>query len=339
MEEGILHVISHTDLDGITAAAVAWHANRRSRWPIKVTLCGYGEVDSLVAYGLSKGEDLLVLDLFCQRQETVDMLDRAFDGVELRRPLFFDHHKSTMEKYGNRSWLKVDTSMCAAKVYYSWLLSSGHGEEADVEALAEMRELVETANDRDLWLGERPESRLWQALVTLLGPHGALMRLSVNRSHVMDAGEERAAREFVTSQDERFKRAISSLDRRGDLAMLDDGILEFGDVSDFCGLVLDRMDNPPEVVAVLARRQGGDWAVSMRSRSGLAGRMVALLKDGRKVRGGGHDDAAALYFPAHFSREQIFSSLAAAMNSHRESSMGVGMTIGDILKGKLGQDG
>lgn len=39
---GLLHIISHTDLDGITAAAVAWHANRTSRWPIKVTLCGYG---------------------------------------------------------------------------------------------------------------------------------------------------------------------------------------------------------------------------------------------------------------------------------------------------------
>ncbi|MCX7828959.1 MAG: hypothetical protein N2315_07115 [Thermanaerothrix sp.] len=339
MSEGILHVISHTDLDGITAAAVAWHANRRRRWPIKVTLCGYGEVDSLVAYGLSKGEDLLVLDLFCQRQDTVDMLDRAFDGVELKRPVFFDHHSSTMEKYGNRKWLKVDTSMCAAKVYYSWLLSSQGEDGLDRDALSEMGELVEIANDRDLWLGNRQESRLWQALVTVLGPHGALMRLSVNRSHAMDPAEEAAASEFVALQDERFRRALSSLERRGDLAMLDDGILEFGDVSDFCGMVLDRMENPPLAVAVLARRQAGDWAVSIRSRSGLSGRMVALLKDGRKVRGGGHDDAAAVYFPSNFSKEQIFSSLTAAMKSHRESTMGTGMTIGDILKGKLGQDG
>lgn len=334
-QKGILHVISHTDLDGIAAAALAWHVNRGDRWPIKVTLCGYGEVDSLVSFGLSKGEDLVVLDLFCQRQDTVDMLDRTLEGVELRRPIFFDHHKSTMEKYGNRLWLRVDTSMCAAKVYYRWL-EDNLSKPGDLEVLDRFRELVDIANDRDLWLGERPESRLWQALVTVLGPGGALMRLSVNPSHVLDPREEACALEFVAQQDLRFKAALSSLERRGNLALLDDGILEFGDVSDFCGLVLDRMDNPPDAVAVLARRQGGDWAVSLRSRSGLAGRMVALLKDGRKVRGGGHDDAAALYFPAHFSREQIFSSLCTAMKSHHESSRGMGLTLGDLFNGKLG---
>jgi hypothetical protein len=328
---GLLHIISHTDLDGITAAAVAWHANRTSRWPIKVTLCGYGDVDSLVSYGIDKGEDLMVLDLSCQRQDTVDKLDRDSEGVQLERPIFFDHHASTKEKYGNRTWIRVDTSMCAAKVYYRYLKESGQD-----GPVSPMEELVEIANDRDLWLGQREESRLWQALITIMSPHGALMRLSSNPSHVMDRMELDAARDFIARQDERFRMALESLDRRGDLALLDDGILEFGDVSDFCGLVLDRMDNPPEVVAVLARRYAGDWAVSLRSRSGLSGRIVSLLKDGRRIRGGGHDDAAAVYFPANFTREQIFSSISTAMMSHRESSQDVGFTLGDLFRGKLG---
>ena len=111
-------------------------------------------------------------------------------------------------------------------------------------------------------------------------------------------------------------------------------MLEYGDVSDFCGLLLDRDDNPPLVAAVAAKRMSGDWAVSMRSRDGLAGRVLALLKDGNKVRVGGHGDASALYFPRNYTQEQMRDSIVAAIKVEKERSAAPKVTLGDLLKWK-----
>ena len=88
-----------------------------------------------------------------------------------------------------------------------------------------------------------------------------------------------------------------------------------------------------EVAAVAARRLGGDWAVSMRSRDGLAGRVLALLKDGKKVRGGGHGDASALYFPRNYTQEQMRDSILAAIKVEKERSAAPKVTLGDLFKG------
>jgi len=75
----VIHIISHTDLDGVTAAAVAWHRYFNNGYLIKVSLTGYGDVDNLVLECLKKEENFVVLDLFCQRTQTVDMLDKEFE--------------------------------------------------------------------------------------------------------------------------------------------------------------------------------------------------------------------------------------------------------------------
>ncbi len=41
MTSHLLHIISHTDLDGVVAAAVAWHANFPEKRPLIVSLVGY----------------------------------------------------------------------------------------------------------------------------------------------------------------------------------------------------------------------------------------------------------------------------------------------------------
>ncbi|MFA5672643.1 MAG: phosphohydrolase, partial [Synergistaceae bacterium] len=70
--QNVLNIISHTDLDGVVSAALAWHANRSSGLPIKVSLMGYGEIDNAILESLASGQKLTVLDLFCQRDQTVD---------------------------------------------------------------------------------------------------------------------------------------------------------------------------------------------------------------------------------------------------------------------------
>lgn len=335
MANAVTHIISHTDLDGVTAAAVAWAAAWPENAPVKVTLTGYGEVDNLLLESLEAGQRVLVLDLFCQRQQTVDELDRRF--VPQDAPFLFDHHESTFERYGNRPWAVVDTSRCAAAVYHGWLLGQDLAP-AVRQRVEKMTGIVEMANDRDLWLGEKPDSRLWQALVTLCGPWGVLMRLAADPGAALAEAERDVAERFVKAQEERFARALERVLRvRDELVFVPPDLLEFGDVSDFCGLVLDRMDNPPALVAVPARRPAGDWAVSMRSRGGLAGRITGLLKDGRKVRGGGHGDAAALYFPPHYTGDQIRESLLSALRTAREADRPVGLSLGDLLKEKLGE--
>lgn len=330
MERPLLHIISHTDLDGVAAAALAWHANHEGRL-LRVSLTGYGDVDALITETLAAGSEPLVLDLFCQREQTVDEIDGSFRETE--PPFLFDHHKSTYERYGNRKWAVIDTSCCGALVYWNWLSArAGDGRMKDV--LARLEPLVRIANDRDLWLGQIPESRLWQALVTMCGQWGMLARLISDPSAELTQEELDGASAFTERQEARFAQAREHIWRSGgELSFVCDGILEYGDVSDFCGLLLDREPNPPEVAAVAARRLNGDWAVSMRSRDGLAGRVLSLLKDGKKVRGGGHGDASALYFPRSYTQEQMRDSILAAIKVEKERSAAPKVTLGDLFKG------
>ena len=274
MDRPLLHIISHTDLDGVAAAALAWHV--KGGRVARVSLTGYGEVDALILETLASGKEPLVLDLFCQKEQTIDEVDRLYD--EARPPFLFDHHKSTFERYGNRKWAVIDTNYCGALVYWNWM-SERAQDSRTKEALARLEPIVRIANDRDLWLGQIPESRLWQALVTMCGHWGMFARLAANPSAELTPEEFDGASEFTERQEARFAEAKEHIWRHGaELAFLCDGILEYGDVSDFCGLLLDRDDNPPEVAAVAARRLGGDWAVSMRSRDGLAGRVLAASR-------------------------------------------------------------
>ena len=261
MDRPLLHIISHTDLDGVAAAALAWHV--KGGRVARVSLTGYGEVDALILETLASGKEPLVLDLFCQKEQTIDEVDRLYD--EARPPFLFDHHKSTFERYGNRKWAVIDTNYCGALVYWNWM-SERAQDSRTKEALARLEPVVRIANDRDLWLGQIPESRLWQALVTMCGHWGMFARLAANPSAELTPEEFDGASEFTERQEARFAEAKEHIWRHGsELAFLCDGILEYGDVSDFCGLLLDRDENPPEVAAVAARRLGGDWAVSMRS--------------------------------------------------------------------------
>ena len=327
----LLHIISHTDLDGVAAAALAWHANRGTGRLLRVSLTGYGDVDNLIMETLQAGQDALVLDLFCQREQTVDEIDHIFK--EGSQPFLFDHHESTFKRYSNRKWAVLDIKYCGALVYWKWLMEQELPAERKAH-IASMEPLMRIANDRDLWLGEMPESRLWQGLVTMCGHWGALMRLVANPSAELTSEERTGAEDFVARQEIRFASAKEKILRTGDdLSFVCDGVLEFGDVSDFCGLILDRDPKPPLVAAVAAKRIGGDWALSLRSRDGLAGRVMALLKDGKKVRGGGHGDASALYFPHHYSEGQIRDSILAAIRVEKERAETPNVTLGDLFKG------
>ncbi|MEG1602800.1 MAG: phosphohydrolase [Cloacibacillus sp.] len=330
MEKPLLHIISHTDLDGVAAAALAWHVHHKNRL-VKVSLTGYGDVDALILETIAAGQEPLVLDLFCQREQTIDEIDKIQDGFA--QPFLFDHHKSTFERYGNRKWAVIDTNYCGALVYWRWL-SQNAKDDATRAQLARLEPLVKIANDRDLWLGQMPESRLWQALVTMCGQWGMLARLIDDPAGELTQAETEAASAFTERQEARFAEAKGRVWRVGnELAFLCDGVLEFGDVSDFCGLLLDREENPPLVTAVAARRFNGDWAVSMRSRDGLAGRVLALLKDGKKIRGGGHGDASALYFPRNYTQEEMRDSITAAIRVEKERGREAKVTLGDLFKG------
>jgi hypothetical protein len=338
---GLINIISHTDLDGVVAAAAAWYANSTAGVPIRVSLTGYGEVDNLILEGIRKGDRVMALDLSPQFQNTVDEMDRI---LEDNGPVLFDHHQSTFDRIGRRPWAVIDTTRCGAAVYRDWLM--GHADEATKRRVSLLSDMVAVANDRDLWINENPNGRLWQAMVTACGEWGTLARLISNPSADFTPPERELVERFTAAQEERFKKAReamirSRLEGRGEtreMAYLGDGYLEFGDTSDFCGSILDRPDvsgDAPALVVLAFRRPSGTWAVSMRSRDGIAGKVTSLLKDGRSIRGGGHDDAAALYFPANYNEKRIRESIMAALAANEESSSGMGVTLGDLLKGSL----
>ena len=139
MSSSVLHVISHTDLDGVAAAAVAWYRWKGIR-PLRVSLAGYGAVDGLIMESLAAGQDFMAMDLFCQDARTVEAVDRFYSEGD--DPLVFDHHDTTLARYGGRPWLVADASCCAAMVYYRWLTGRG------AKGLEFLGPLVELANDR-----------------------------------------------------------------------------------------------------------------------------------------------------------------------------------------------
>ncbi len=330
MNERVPFIVSHTDLDGVASAAVAWYAHTPWEGIPRVVLTGYHEVDERIAEGLQFQEKwkLLVLDLICQKERTADLIDEMYRGEE---PFLFDHHQTTLERFGNRFWSCVDTSCCAARVYYQWIMEQPWKEER-IERVRLLEDFVDIANDRDLWLGKREESRLWQALVTLSGPWSVFSRLVGDPSGKLTSWERDVASLFVRRQEERFARAREKVLLSGkDLVWVGPDLLEFGDVSDFCGLLLDHDDHPPRVVAVANRKMRGDWAISLRSRDGLAGKLVGLLKDGKKIRGGGHDDAAAVYYPSSYREMEIRDTLVGGIRA-ADQQQSPTLSLGDLLR-------
>lgn len=337
----MLRIISHTDLDGVVAAALAY----RSRFdpanptPTGIHLVGYGEVDNLILQTLRSGDEPLVLDLSPQFQATADEIDR----LTYVKPFLFDHHETAASRFSNRAWAVTDTAVCGARVYWDWLHSVG-GDEGSVSRAAPLREMVDIANDRDLWINKNPDSKVWTAMITLCGEWGALTRLLFNPGATLSASEREAAESFLARQSERFRRAMGALRRDRvksageplELAFLGDGLLEFGDTSDFCGELLDHPAKgvqAPSLAALAYRKPSGGWAVSMRSRGGLSGRVLSLLKDGRRIRGGGHGDACALYFPNHYTEDGIRESIIAALSAEGERKSQTGVTLGDMFGG------
>ena len=73
-------------------------------------------MDALILETLDAGHELVVIDLFCQNERTVERLDKLHQPED--EPFLFDHHETTAARYGNRPWAVVDTRFCAAKVYY-----------------------------------------------------------------------------------------------------------------------------------------------------------------------------------------------------------------------------
>ena len=58
MMRPLINIISHTDLDGVVAAAVAWHALYPDNSPLQIYLIGYGDVDNVIFDSVSREEAL-----------------------------------------------------------------------------------------------------------------------------------------------------------------------------------------------------------------------------------------------------------------------------------------
>ncbi|MFR5881448.1 MAG: hypothetical protein ACLUEQ_11930 [Cloacibacillus evryensis] len=93
-------------------------------------------------------------------------------------------------------------------------------------------------------------------------------------------------------------------------------MLEYGDVSDFCGLILDRDDNPPEVAAV-PRDGSAATGRSMRSRDGPRGQVLAAVRRSAAAATG----TSALYFPRNYTQEQMRDSILAATRREGHDAM------------------
>jgi len=221
----LTHIISHTDLDGVVSAALAWHFHN-IRVPLKISLAGYNIVDNLILESMEREEKMVVLDLFCQKPRTVDEIDKRF--THETEPFIFDHHESNLSRYSNRPWLHLDTRYCAARVYFLWL-QARVTENREERILHDMERMVNIANDRDMWINSLEESRLWQALITLCGPWGILTRLTSDPGAELRDYELSAARDFIARQERRFSQAMEIIGSlRGSLPLWEMGFWSSG---------------------------------------------------------------------------------------------------------------
>ena len=118
MDRPLLHIISHTDLDGVAAAALAWHV--KGGRVARVSLTGYGEVDALILETLASGKEPLVLDLFCQKEQTIDEVDRPLrrspPAFSFRPPQ--EHLRTLRQQEMGRHRHEL---LRRATVYWNWM--------------------------------------------------------------------------------------------------------------------------------------------------------------------------------------------------------------------------
>jgi oligoribonuclease NrnB/cAMP/cGMP phosphodiesterase (DHH superfamily) len=285
-----LFIITHTDLDGVGAAAVALRLLERGEGEATILFAEPYNIDRVLEENLDsmdRGDLLVISDLGANR----DALPRALESLsELSRRgvsiEWFDHHVwspedlEAVEKAGVR--IVVDRSTCATGVVARYLMGPKRFEED--RFLSELEAVVCSA---DLWRWDHPLSpKLFRVVGERHGGEDWKRRLALKMASgiLWDDEMESKLEEYVNLELEGYTRVLATVYvSRGGGARL--------------AVAYKASRGPPSsstIGALLLSRYAADVAAIVRSDGGLSLRSrkfnVQLLAS--KLGGGGHPKAA-----------------------------------------------
>lgn len=179
-------IISHTDADGYTSAALLLEQSIRESVIITVEYqSGYQlkhALNDIASVGSKRVEKVYIADLNPDDDSCAKQLQTLTDaGIEVE---WFDHHQwgGKAPQYGEVCDLTIDTNECAAslierEIDYAW------GEQ--------FHELVEVTKDRDLWINDDPRSERLSVLSRVTSADGYINTVIENGVDFPDLVDEK----------------------------------------------------------------------------------------------------------------------------------------------------
>lgn len=134
--------IHHKDLDGVACAIVAKNVFDK----IKFVDAKYTDIDDiLLRINYDSCDAVLILDISPQDEKSLDLSDKI---------VLLDHHKTAKKYHCPEKNRIVDTKDSAASLVHKFF-SIVH---SDID-LSHLNELIELANDYDMWIHKNPKSK------------------------------------------------------------------------------------------------------------------------------------------------------------------------------------
>jgi oligoribonuclease NrnB/cAMP/cGMP phosphodiesterase (DHH superfamily) len=282
-------IISHVDLDGIGAAAVAEALLRSRGISPAVTFSDIKSAGEKALDAAEMGIRPFILDLHVEKNALDAILEAGkksgiFDGA-WDIPLVVDHHRESMA-YENEPWAVVSTDYSAALLAAKWAEEQGGLVPSD-----ELRELARLADDYDMWRHTDPACRRLNAVVTVLQPDGAFRWLQERGW----AYEHPMVERYLDRQRTRLDLARSGARMHRDpggtatlCVVSPSERIGASDVNELADVLLREGNDC--VVYIYPHAEKGPLRMSIRSRNGEAAKLVARMAP-YGVKGGGHENA------------------------------------------------
>lgn len=152
-------LITHNDFDGVTCAILFKVIHPNGTYYLE----NYDTVDNRIKQVLEERPDFLyITDISPQSEGVIELLNQ-FGRVRL-----FDHHKTALH-LNDYQWATVNTSKCGAYLFYDYLTGIS-------KRIVDWHELVECANDHDLWIRSNPHSATLNSLLYAVGQERFIRR-------------------------------------------------------------------------------------------------------------------------------------------------------------------
>lgn len=336
-------IVTHDDLDGVMSGVVMKHAIENISYsrpdyigiPVAVRFVPVSAANEVIRDISELGVQVVATDLAISERAFNAMLEVEPAIPEL--PVLIDHHNDS-EKFASHERAVVSSELSASMLAFSVFSGKTTFPEHPKKCFESLVPLYfpkwvdrfsVLADDYDRWIHKYPESRLMNALVSILSPEGVFRKIDVEREHLDVTGNLFATR-WMERQKSRVAKGIemvryleTEINGEGKrLAIIPkQDPFSAGDVNEICHLLMNEHGCS---CATYSYGEKNSIRMSVRSIDGIAGKMVEHLRKIPGVQGGGHDNACGLTFSISGKTAMTIDDVFAY----------VGQAFVDVVEGK-----